>query len=163
MNRFGLVAIIVVVLVVLIAASSMADSAAQVAAAQAAIEAARAAQIAATGQAVSSSLLTLLVFLFGVTILALLGGIGYLVYERRRSGRWTARPNARWQITRPQPPAVRQTDPIQQLVQLEMLRYLRDGQQKQPPVPPQYTMLPVQRMPIQLQRQATEEDEWGLE
>lgn len=155
MNRFGLVAIgiAVVLAVVLIAASSMADSAAQVAAAQAAIEAARAAQIAATGQAVSSSLLTLLVFLFGVTILALLGGIGYLVYERRRSGRWIAGPNARWQTTRPEPPAVRQADPMQQLVQLEMLRYLRDGQ-KQPPVPPQYTM-PVQR-------QATE-DEWGLE
>lgn len=158
MNRFALVSIglAVMLVVLLVAASSMADSAAQIAAAQAAIEAARAAQIAAGGQAVSSGLLTLVVLVLGVAILALLGGIGYLVYERRAGrSRWVPGPNAHWQ-TRPQPPALRQPDALQQLVQLEMLRYLRDGQ-KLPPVPPQYA-LPVQRQ----EAKDEFENEWGL-
>ncbi len=102
--------------------------------AQAAIEAARAAQIAAGGQAVNTTLLTVLVVAFGFALLVALILIGYLLYQRNRQqvqsqGKWLPGPNARWgrvgdaprPVSLPQP----QGDPIQQLVQLELLRYLR--------------------------------------
>jgi len=98
--------------------------------AQAAIEAARAAQIAAAGQAVNSALLTALVVATGFTLLAVLIVLAYLVYTRQkqqRTGKWLPGPNARWGRVEDasRPVALPQGDPLQQLVQLELLRYLR--------------------------------------
>jgi hypothetical protein len=97
--------------------------------AQAAIEAARAAQIAAAGQAVNSALLTALVVATGFTLLAVLIVLAYLVYTRQKqkAGKWLPGPNARWGRVddAPRPVALPQGDPLQQLVQLELLRYLR--------------------------------------
>lgn len=116
--------------------------------AQAAIEAARAAQIAASGQAINATLLTILVVVFGFALLVALILLGYLLYRRKKSqGKWLSGPNARWgrvgdaprPVSLPQP----QGDPIQQLVQLELLRYLRQMNasplpQSLPPRTPQY-------------------------
>lgn len=120
--------------------------------AQAAIEAARAAQIAASGQAINATLLTILVVVFGFALLVALILLGYLLYQRNRQqvqpqGKWLPGPNARWgrvgdaprPVSLPQP----QGDPIQQLVQLELLRYLRQMNasplpQSLPPRTPQY-------------------------
>lgn len=99
--------------------------------AQAAIEAARAAQIAAAGQAVNSALLTALVVATGFTLLAVLIVLAYLVYTRQKqqqkAGKWLPGPNARWGRVEDasRPVALPQGDPLQQLVQLELLRYLR--------------------------------------
>ncbi|MEJ5315225.1 MAG: hypothetical protein WHS45_12690 [Anaerolinea sp.] len=100
--------------------------------AQAAIEAARAAQIAASGQAVNTTLLTLLVVAFGFALLVALIALAYLLYQRNRQqaqpqGKWLPGPNARWGRVEdaPRPVSLPQGDPLQQLVQLELLRYLR--------------------------------------
>jgi len=95
--------------------------------AQAAIEAA---QIAAAGQAVNSALLTALVVATGFTLLAVLIVLAYLVYTRQKqqkTGKWLPGPNARWGRVEDasRPVALPQGDPLQQLVQLELLRYLR--------------------------------------
>lgn len=102
--------------------------------AQAAIEAARAAQIAAGGQAINSAMLTALVVAFGLALLVALIALAYLLYQRQvrqpqpqGKGKWMPGPNARWGRVEEQPGAVylSQGDPLQQLVQLELLRYLR--------------------------------------
>ncbi len=164
MNRVALVLVIAVLLVVLIAVSSITSSAAQIAASKAAIEAARAAQVAAGGQAVSGVLLTLTLLAVVLTWLAALTIIAYSLYKRR----WAPGPNAYWRRTEtqrtavPRPAVPQQPDPLQQLVQLEMLRYLRDGQ-KQPPVP-QYLQQPTwPRLPVeQHDDHDGDDDEWGL-
>lgn len=113
--------------------------------AQAAIEAARAAQISAAGQAVNTTLLTLLVVAFGFALLVALIALGYLLYQRSKpqqlQGKWLSGPNARWgrvgDVHRPA--SLPQGDPIQQLVQLELLRYLRQiNTSALPPRPPTY-------------------------
>ncbi|MEP0806590.1 MAG: hypothetical protein HRF47_13980 [Chloroflexota bacterium] len=117
--------------------------------AQAAIEAARAAQIAASGQAINSAMLTFLVVAFGLTLLVALILLGYMLYQRSKpqpQGKWLAGPNAKWGrvgdasrlASLPQP----QGDPLQQLVQLEVLRYLR--QMNAAPLLPPHTNLPYQ-------------------
>lgn len=132
--------VIVLALIVLAVAVSVGMSAhADALQAQAAIEAARAAQIAATGQAVNTTLLTMLVVAFGFTLLVLLLLLGYLIYTHRKQqsgGKWLAGPNARWGRVgeAPRPVALPQGDLIQQMVQLELLRYLR--QMNASPVPP---------------------------
>jgi hypothetical protein len=100
--------------------------------AQAAIEAARAAQIAASGQAINTAMLTALVVAFGFALLVALILLGYMLYQRSKpqpQGKWLAGPNAKWgragDISRPASLPQPQGDPLQQLVQLELLRYLR--------------------------------------
>ena len=159
MNRVALVLVIAVLLVVLIAVSSITSSAAQIAASKAAIEAARAAQVAAGGQAVSGVLLTLILLAVVLTWLAALAVIAYSLYKRR----WAPGPNAYWRRTETaQRSAVPQQvpqDALQQLVQLEMLRYLRE----QPPVPQQYLQQPP-RLPVEQRYHDDDDwgDEWGL-
>lgn len=122
--------------------------------AQAAIEAARAAQIAASGQAVNATLLTMLVVAFGFALLIALIALAYLLYQRTRQqaqpqGKWLPGPNARWgrvgdaprPVSLPQP----QGDHIQQLVQLELLRYLR--QMNTSPVQPSLPSRTLQSLP----------------
>lgn len=163
-NKFALLSIglVAVAVIVLTAISTIMSSAAQIAAAKAAIESARAAQVAAGGQAVSGVLLTLTLLAVVLTWLAALAIIAYSLYKRR----WASGPNAYWRRTETaQRSAVPQQvpqDALQQLVQLEMLRYLRDGQ-KQPPVP-QYLQQPTwPRLPVeQHDDHDGDDDEWGL-
>lgn len=116
--------------------------------AQAAIEAARAAQIAASGQAINTAVLTALVVAFSFALLVALILLGYLLYQRNKpqpQGKWLPGPNARWgrvedaprPVSLPQPHG----DPIQQLVQLELLRSLRqmNASPVQPPLPTRTT------------------------
>lgn len=99
--------------------------------AQAAIEAARAAQIASSGQAINTAMLTALVVAFGFALLVALIALAYLYQRQIRQpqpqGKWLPGPNARWGRAENQPSAsyLSQGDPLQQLVQLELLRYLR--------------------------------------
>lgn len=120
--------------------------------AQAAIEAARAAQIAASGQAVNTTLLTLLVVAFGFALLVALIALAYLLYQRNRQqaqpqGKWLPGPNARWARVgdAPRPVSLPQGDPIQQLVQLELLRYLR--QMNTAPMQPSLPSRTLQALP----------------
>ncbi len=121
--------------------------------AQAAIEAVRAAQIAASGQAVNTALLTLLVVAFGFALLAALILSGYLLYQNRKArqapqGKWLPGPNAHWgrMGDAPRPVSLPQGDPIQQLVQLELLRYLHEMNSRKLPQPQLTDSLPdVQR------------------
>jgi hypothetical protein len=141
-----LIILAVLALVIVISAASAADSWAAAQQAQAAIEAARAAKAAAVGQTSASLGLTAAVVFLVVLNIAAVGVIVWLILHIRKlqtqqppAGRWLPGPNARWgrladgQTTHSLPAA----DPMQQLVQLELLRYLRQlNAADQPVLPP---------------------------
>lgn len=151
--RFIIVILVLLVVAVTVAVSMSAH--ADALQAQAAIEAARAAQIAVSGQAINATLLTVLVVAFGLSFLVSLILIGYLLYQRNKpqsQSKWLPGPNARWGRVGdfPHPVALPQGDPIQQLVQLELLRYLRQMNT---------TALPSQNVP---QKPAGDDDDEPL-
>jgi len=103
---------------------------------------ATAATVSAAGQTAGSVTATVLATLLVVVLLAAGGAVVYLwlrmkALERQASGaprsRWVAGPNARWEQAEPESRAL-PTDPLGQLVQLEVLRTLRElrGTRQQP-------------------------------
>lgn len=105
---------------------------------------ATAATVSAAGQTAGSVTATVLAILLVLVLLAAVGAVLYLwlrmkALERRsgptqRASRWVAGPNARWEQAEPESRAVT-ADPLAQLVQLEVLRTLRElqGTRQQPP------------------------------
>jgi len=104
---------------------------------------ATAATVSAAGQTAGSVTATVLATLLVVVLLAAGGAVVYLwlrmkALERQASGaprasRWVAGPNARWEQVEPESRAL-PADPLGQLVQLEVLRTLRElrGTRQQP-------------------------------
>lgn len=96
---------------------------------------ATAATVSAAGQTAGSVTATVLATLLVVVLLAAGGAVVYLwlrmkALERQASGaprasRWVAGPNARWEQVEPESRAL-PADPLGQLVQLEVLRTLRE-------------------------------------
>lgn len=105
---------------------------------------ATAATVSAAGQTAGSVTATVLATLLVVVLLAAGGMVVYLwlrmkALERQargpapRASRWVAGPNARWEQAEPESRAL-PADPLGQLVQLEVLRTLRElrGTRQQP-------------------------------
>ena len=104
---------------------------------------ATAATVSAAGQTAGSVTATVLATLLVVVLLAAGGAVVYLwlrmkALERQASGaphasRWVAGPSARWEQVEPESRAL-PADPLGQLVQLEVLRTLRElrGTRQQP-------------------------------
>jgi len=104
---------------------------------------ATAATVSAAGQTAGSVTATVLATLLVVVLLAAGGAVVYLwlrmkALERQASGaprasRWVAGPNARWEQVEPESRTL-PADPLGQLVQLEVLRTLRElrGTRQQP-------------------------------
>jgi hypothetical protein len=117
------------------------DNAADIAQAQAAIEAARAAQIAGAGLASVSTLLTVLVIVVVIFLLAEIGLVIWLALRQKLAAeapkRWVSGPNAQYrqiEPTQPSQKALPPGDPMQQLVQLMVLREL--GRMNSDALPP---------------------------
>jgi len=105
---------------------------------------AAAATVSAAGQTAGSVTSTVLAVLLALVLLVAVGAVLYLwlrmkALERQlpgpapRTGRWAPGPHARWEPAEPEGRAVA-ADPLAQLVQLEVLRTLRElrGTRQQP-------------------------------
>jgi len=97
---------------------------------------AAAATVSAAGQTAGSVTATVLTILLVLVLLGAGGAVGYLWLRMKRlerqlsgptprTGRWASGPNARWEQADPESHAVT-ADPLGQLVQLEVLRTLRE-------------------------------------
>lgn len=132
-------AVILAIIVILVLASSISTNVASAQQAQAAIEAARVAQMATAGQTAVNIGLVIVVLVLVLLVLGLV--ILIIRYDLRRrhpdteivvsnpvDGKWKAGPNAQWQRNRELPgPGVQLSgDPLQQLVQLQMLKMLQE-------------------------------------
>lgn len=141
MNDKGPIVLVVLVammacLVMMALTSNITGDAAAAQQAQAAIEAARAAQVSAAGSAAANFGLTLAVIGLGVVNLALLGGMGWLVWRRRSihpasatrtgSGKWVSGPNAQWgMVEEREPQRLRGADPMDKIERMVMLQMMR--------------------------------------
>lgn len=136
-----LLLIIICVIVALALVTSISTNVATAQQAQAAIEAARAAQMATAGQTVGTVGLTVAVIVLGLLVLGLVALIvrndirqrhpenGIVV--RDPPGRWKSGPNAQWQRQEEQTalPLRMTGDPVQQMMQLQMLKMLQEMNQ----------------------------------
>lgn len=115
----GLILMILVLLAVLFAMANSAAATRQVA---------TAATVSAAGQTAGTIAVTILATLLAIT----LGVIGYLSLRLRAAGnsaagRWMPGPNARWgRIESAPQPEMPQSDPLNTLLQLELMRYMRE-------------------------------------
>lgn len=135
-----LIGLVLIVGAVMMAGAAISDNAAQVAQAQALIETNRTAQIGMTSQAIMNVGLLALVGLLVLLNVTLLAAVIWMAVKRRNEsrgngghgngeelpgGKWKPGPNALWGKNE-KPQALGSGDMVQQLVQLEVLKTLKE-------------------------------------
>ena len=116
--------ILLILLLVFAGVGMLADTQADIVQAQAQIEAARANQEIARAAQISSFGLTIVSILLALALVAIIGLVIYVLYLRNHQKKWKPCPNAGWERLEPGP-AARPLSPMDQLIQLELLRSLR--------------------------------------